>query len=179
VSTPPPPVPGGEARAALIAGVACYTLWGFLPLLFMALARAGSSPWEILAHRTMWSVLWAGLLVILASQGAQLWRVLRQPRTMAPADGLHRPDLVNWAGYVWATTNGATLEAALGYYLNPLLNMAAGACSSASVSGARERSPSRSPPLACCCRRWRWAGRPGSRCSWPSASAPTASSESG
>jgi chloramphenicol-sensitive protein RarD len=92
VSTPPPPVPGGEARAALIAGVACYTLWGFLPLLFMALARAGSSPWEILAHRTMWSVLWAGLLVILASQGAQLWRVLRQPRTMAPADGLHRPD---------------------------------------------------------------------------------------
>ena len=119
--------PHPEARAALVAGVTCYTLWGFLPLLFMGLNSLGSSAWEILAHRALWSVLWAGLLVILARQGGQLAAVLAQPRTMALLALSTALILVNWGGYVWATTHGATLEAALGYYLNPLLNMAAGA----------------------------------------------------
>jgi chloramphenicol-sensitive protein RarD len=116
-----------ETRAALGAALVCYGRWGVLPLLFMLMARLGSSSLEILAHRTLWSVIWAGLLVLLARQGPQVRQVLTQPRTMAFLGLSTLLILVNWGGYVWATTNGATLEAALGYYLNPLFNMAAGA----------------------------------------------------
>lgn len=115
------------ARAPLVAGVACYVLWGFLPLLFMALAHQGFTAFEILAHRAVWSVLWAGMLVVLARQSSQVWRVLTTPRTLAWLGLSTLLILINWGGYVWATTHGATLEASLGYYLNPLLNMAAGA----------------------------------------------------
>lgn len=119
--------PASETRPALLAALGCYTLWGFLPLMFMALNALGSTPWEILAHRTVWSVLWAGLLVLMARQSGHLRSVLTQPRTLMLLGLSTALILVNWGGYVWATTNGATLEAALGYYLNPLLSMAAGA----------------------------------------------------
>ena len=117
----------GEQRSALTAAVACYTLWGFLPLLFMGLNGLGAGPWEILAQRCLWSVLWAGALVLLARQGAHARAVLADPRTLGLLAISTLLILVNWGGYVWATTHGATIEAALGYYLNPLLNMAAGA----------------------------------------------------
>lgn len=119
--------PKDEGRAALFAAVGCYGLWGFLPLLFMALAAQGFTALEIVAHRAVWSLGWAALLVLLASQSRQVWAVLRNPRTMA---WLALSTLLiagNWGVYVWATTHQATLEASLGYYINPLLNMAAGA----------------------------------------------------
>ncbi len=119
--------PAGEERAALGAALVCYTLWGFLPLMFMGLAQLGSSALEILAHRTLWSVFWAGLLVVMARQAPEVRRVLTEPRTLLLLAASTALILANWGGYVWATTNQHTLEAALGYYLNPLLNMAAGA----------------------------------------------------
>ncbi len=115
------------SRAPMMAGVASYVMWGFLPLLFMALAHYDFSSFEILAHRAVWSVLWAGGLVLLASQGQQVWRVLTTPKTLGWLVASTLFILVNWGGYVWATTHGATLEASLGYYINPLLNMAVGA----------------------------------------------------
>jgi EamA domain-containing membrane protein RarD len=52
------------------AGLICYTLWGLLPLLFHAAARAGASPFEIVAWRAIWSLPLALLLVILIGRGA-------------------------------------------------------------------------------------------------------------
>lgn len=127
MSHAPPPAPAGESRQALTGALVCYSLWGVLPLLFMALAQAGASPAEILAHRALWSVLWAGLLVLMARQVGEVRSVLVQPRTLALLALSTALIGANWGVYVWATTNGATLEAALGYYINPLLNMAAGA----------------------------------------------------
>jgi chloramphenicol-sensitive protein RarD len=110
-----------------MAAVGCYAAWGVLPLLFMALAAQGFTALEIVAHRAVWSLGWAALLGLLASQSRQVWAVLRNPRTMA---WLALSTLLiagNWGVYVWATTHQATLEASLGYYINPLLNMSAGA----------------------------------------------------
>lgn len=113
-------------RRALGAAIACYALWGFMPLLFMAMAQAGFSAPEILAHRALWSVLFAGGLVLLAGQVGQARRVLLTPRTLGWLALSTAMIAANWSVYVWATTTHHTLEASLGYYINPLLNMAAG-----------------------------------------------------
>lgn len=122
----PSPAPSLDGRAVLTA-VACYTLWGLLPLLFMAMAAAGFDAPEIVAHRAVWSVFVAGTLVLVSGQGRQVIRVLGSPRTFGWLALSAFMIAINWGLYVFATTHHATLEASLGYYINPLLNMAAGA----------------------------------------------------
>lgn len=112
---------------AVGTAVACYTLWGLLPLLFMAMAAHGFGAPEILAHRAVWSVFVAGLFLLLAGQWGEARRVLATPRTLAWLTLSAAMIATNWSLYVFATTHHATLEASLGYYINPLLNMAAGA----------------------------------------------------
>ena len=124
----PAPAPAqSEGRAALIAGIACYGIWGIGPLIFQQMGAVGADAWEIMGHRAVWSVVWAGLLVLLAKQSRQVWQVLRDPKTV----GLLLVSTLliagNWTLFVWSVNHGRTLETSLGYYLNPLINMAAGA----------------------------------------------------
>jgi chloramphenicol-sensitive protein RarD len=120
------PTPSDSARAALLSAFACYTLWGVMPLLFMGQAAVGFDALEILAHRALWAVPVAGLLVWLAKQGGQVRAVFASPKTLAWLVFSTVLIGLNWGVYVWATTHEATLEASLGYYINPLLNMVVG-----------------------------------------------------
>ncbi|WP_299016193.1 EamA family transporter RarD [uncultured Caulobacter sp.] len=122
-----PPSTQTESRSAYLAGVACYSLWGFLPLYFHLLANLGVGSWEMIAHRTLWSVLWAGGLVLIAKQGGQVAQVLRQPKTLGVLALSTLAIFGNWTIYVFAVNAGHVIEASLGYYINPLMNMAAGA----------------------------------------------------
>ena len=91
------------------------------------MGRLGADSWEILAHRAVWGTLAAWVFVVLARQGAQVAAVLRSPRLLGR---LALSALLiggNWALYVWGVNAGRVLESSLGYYLTPLLNMAAGA----------------------------------------------------
>jgi len=115
-----------QARAPFLSALGCYVIWGFMPLLFMGQAAIGFTSLEILSHRALWSVLFAGGLVLLASQPRQVRTALSQPRTLAWLVLATVLIAVNWGVYVWATTHQATLEASLGYYINPLLNMVVG-----------------------------------------------------
>jgi len=115
-----------QARAPFLSALGCYVIWGFMPLLFMGQAAIGFTSLEILSHRALWSVLFAGGLVLLASQSGQVRTALSQPRTLAWLVLATVLIAVNWGVYVWATTHQATLEASLGYYINPLLNMVVG-----------------------------------------------------
>jgi chloramphenicol-sensitive protein RarD len=119
--------PGAGSRQALTAGLACYLLWGALPVLFIISGRAGASSWEIVGERAMWSAPWAALLVAMAGQGAQFRQVLARPGTVALLALSATLIASGWAVYVWAVNHGRNLEASLGYYINPLLNMAVGA----------------------------------------------------
>ena len=116
-----------ESRSAYIAGVGCYLLWGFLPLYFHLLAKLGVSSWEMIAHRSLWSVLWALGLVLIARQIGQVAEVLRQPKTLGVLALSTLAIFSNWTIYVFAVNAGHVIEASLGYYINPLMNMAAGA----------------------------------------------------
>ena len=123
----PPSAPGGEARQALAAGLSCYLIWGFVPLVFQAIGRLGAGPWEILAHRTFWAIPFALLLVLIARQGGQLRAVLASPRTFSWLALSALLVGINWVVFIFAVNSGRLLETSLGYYINPLFNMAAGA----------------------------------------------------
>jgi chloramphenicol-sensitive protein RarD len=122
VTAHPDPRAAERARG-LGAAVAAYLAWGLLPLYFKALQ--GVPAVEILAHRVVWSVLLlAGLLA---------WRrdlaALR-----APFRGGRLPLVAattaliagNWLLYIWAVQAGRVLEASLGYFVNPLVNVLLG-----------------------------------------------------
>lgn len=118
--------PSTDNRPALVSALVCYVIWGFMPLLFMGQAAAGFDAFEILAHRALWAVLFASGLVWLAGQSGQVRAALKQPRTLMWLGLSTVLIAINWGVYVWATTHEATLEASLGYYINPLLNMIVG-----------------------------------------------------
>ena len=122
-----PPAPGGFSRQALGVAVFCYTLWGFVAALYIALGDAGAKPWEIVGQRALWSAPWAGLLVLLSGQGAQVLAVFRRPKVLALLALSALMIGSGWAVYVWAVNNGHNLESSVGYYITPLLNMAVGA----------------------------------------------------
>ncbi|HWQ86777.1 EamA family transporter RarD [Brevundimonas sp.] len=118
--------PSDSSRAALLSAFGCYVMWGFMPLLFMGQHAVGFDALEILAHRALWAVAVASLLVFLAGQGGQVRAALTNPKTLGWLTASTLLIGINWGVYVWATTHEATLEASLGYYINPLLNMVVG-----------------------------------------------------
>lgn len=111
---------------ALGAGLACYLIWGFVPLAFQAIGRLGVGPWEILAHRTLWGAPTALAFVLIARQGRQVLGVFSNPRLLG---GLLLSSVLiaaNWIVFIWSVNTGRVLESSLGYYIIPLINMAAG-----------------------------------------------------
>jgi chloramphenicol-sensitive protein RarD len=119
--------PGGESRLAQTAGLGCYLIWGIVPLVFQAMGKLGVSSWEILANRTVWAVPMALVFVLAAKQVREVLAALRTPRTMGWLALSAALIAANWAIYIWAVNSGRVLETSLGYYINPLLAMAAGA----------------------------------------------------
>jgi chloramphenicol-sensitive protein RarD len=125
--SPPAEAPDGSARPALAAGVVGYIIWGLIPALFILAGRAGASPLEILAQRAVWSAPWASLLVVVSGHGDQVRRVFQRPALLGQLAISALMIVSGWSVYVWAVNNGHNIEASLGYYINPLLNMALGA----------------------------------------------------
>lgn len=115
-----------QKNAALIAGIGCYGFWGFLPLLFKAAAWAGAGAWEMVAWRTFWAFACAALLIAATRGWARVAQVLGDPRRLGLLACAALLIISNWSLFVWAVNAGHTLDASLGYYLNPLMSVAAG-----------------------------------------------------
>lgn len=114
-----------DTPKGFVLAVTAYVLWGFLPLYMKAMAHIG--PVEIVAHRIIWSVPVAGLLLVALGRTGDLKAALRNPRMLGMACLTAALISVNWAIYVWAIASGHALDAALGYYINPLFSIALGA----------------------------------------------------
>ena len=109
---------------ALALGVAVYIIWGFFPLYFSLLSPAGAV--EVIVHRAVWGLFFClvalaltgslgKIRALIADRGA-LWR-------LAVAGALV---VVNWSVYVYAVLSGHTTDAAIGYFINPLVTIALG-----------------------------------------------------
>lgn len=99
--------------------MAAYGLWGFLPLYFQFLGDL--PPLVILAHRILWSVPTALVLIVAARKWSAFAGILRQPRLLFTLFASSLAIAANWAIYIWAVTNHRVLEGSLGYFINPLI----------------------------------------------------------
>ena len=99
--------------------MAAYALWGFLPLYFQFLGAM--PPLTILAHRIVWSVPTALILVAAAGKMGEFANLTRQPRLLFTLLGSSLAIATNWTIYIWAVTNHRVLEGSLGYFINPLV----------------------------------------------------------
>lgn len=114
-----------DTPQGLAFAVSAYFLWGFLPLYLKLLDHIPAV--EIVAHRILWSVPVAGLVLIFLRRTKDLAVALRTPRMLGMACVTAALVSVNWGVYVWAINTGQALEAALGYFINPLFSVALGA----------------------------------------------------
>jgi chloramphenicol-sensitive protein RarD len=115
----------GDSPRGFGFAMSAYLLWGFLPLYMKALADIPAP--EVLAHRILWSVPIAGVILLLLGRTGDLIAALRSPRTLAMAGITAILVSLNWGIYIWAIISGHALDAALGYYINPLFSVFLGA----------------------------------------------------
>jgi chloramphenicol-sensitive protein RarD len=125
MSTPAEPAQNVDTPQGLAFAISAYVLWGFLPLYLKAVSHIPAA--EVVAHRVIWSVPLAGVLLILLGRTKDLQVALRTPRMLAMGCVTAALISINWGIYVWAIANDNTLDAALGYYINPLFSIALGA----------------------------------------------------
>ncbi|MEO8155997.1 MAG: EamA family transporter RarD [Rhizobacter sp.] len=108
---------------ALYAALA-FTLWGIFPLYFRQIASVPSG--EILIHRVLWSLLFVVIVLSVRRQWGWLKPVLRQPRVLATFTASAVLLSINWLTYIWAVNSGHVIDASLGYFINPLVNVLLG-----------------------------------------------------
>lgn len=109
-----------SAKGFTLAFIA-YFLWGFLPLYLKAVAHIPAG--EVVAHRVLWSLPIAALAVLWTKGTRDVVTALRTPKMLGMAVVTAAIISVNWSIYVWAVAAGRTMEAALGYYINPLFSV--------------------------------------------------------
>ncbi len=125
MATASSPSQNADTPKGFVLAVSAYVMWGFLPLYMKALSHIG--PVEVVAHRVIWSVPVAGLLLVILGRTRDLRAALGNPKMLGMAALTAALISVNWAIYVWAISTGHALDAALGYYINPLFSIALGA----------------------------------------------------
>lgn len=109
--------------AGFAFGVGSYTLWGVLPLYIHLLKDVPAL--QVLAHRVLWSLGLLLLLILVLRRGPTILAAARG-RTLLLLVGSALMIGINWIVYIWAVQNGHVLEASLGYFINPLVNVALG-----------------------------------------------------
>lgn len=102
-----------------------YFMWGFLPLYMKAVDHV--PPSEVVAHRIIWSVPIAGVVLLALGRTGDIKAAFRQPRTLLMAALTAAIISLNWGVYIWAIAVDRTVETALGYYINPLMTVLLGA----------------------------------------------------
>lgn len=115
------PPRAGISRSGLAYAISAYGLWGFLPIYFIALAPTG--PIEIVAWRILLSLVFCALLIAVTRSWRAFRALLRDRRVVLTMGAAGVLIFVNWLTYVFATLSGQVVEAALGYFINPIVTV--------------------------------------------------------
>ena len=109
-----------ETRLGFFAGLGAFFIWGSLPLYIRLMQHIGAA--DLLAHRVVWSIPTALIFIAIAAN----WRDVRTALKWDKLKWLLISGALigsNWGCYIWAVNAGRTMEASLGYYINPLVNV--------------------------------------------------------
>lgn len=116
---------GGDSARGFWLALSAYLIWGGLPLYLKMLESVPVA--QILAHRIVWSVPVALLVLLVLGRTSDLRRAIVSPRMLGMAALAAALISVNWGIYLFAVQTGRVLDAALGYYINPLFSILLGA----------------------------------------------------
>ena len=108
----------------ILSAALAYICWGLFPIYFKLLADI--APLEVLVHRVLWSLVFVMLVLTARRQWTWLAQARRQPRVLGVFSASALLLSVNWLTYIWAVTNGHVIEASLGYFITPLVNVLLG-----------------------------------------------------
>ncbi len=111
-------------RNGMLFAAGAYLIWGLFPLYFKLLQ--GIPPLEILLHRVVWSLLFLLSLLAWRRQWRWIQQLLRQPRVLLGFGASALLLSCNWYLYIWSVNNGRIVDASLGYFINPLVNVLLG-----------------------------------------------------
>ena len=111
-------------RAGVLYSAAAYLLWSLFPLYFKLLARSG--PLEIIGYRVVCSLIFCGAILFILRGWHDVRALLTNRRTMLALAAAGVLVTINWTVYVVGVNSGRTLDAALGYFINPLVAAALG-----------------------------------------------------
>lgn len=114
-----------EARKGILYCICAHIFWGVMAYYFKLIEVI--SPVEIAVHRAIWSLAVAIIVIWYLRQFDDIREILAKPRILLTLMFTGLLIFCNWGFYIWAIQNGHTIEASLGYYINPLLNVVAGA----------------------------------------------------
>lgn len=107
-------------RSGILSAALAFLCWGLFPIYFHAIGEV--PPMQILAHRVLWSLTF--LLIVLGWRRQWKWlAIVRQPRVFWSFAASALLLSANWLVYIWAVKNGHVIEASLGYFINPLVNI--------------------------------------------------------
>ena len=115
---------GGASRAGMAAAVAAFLMWGLFPLYWKMLAAVPAL--EVVAHRTAWGLVAVAAWVTLRGRWEDARAIASRPGTILRLAGSAVLIGLNWLLYIWAVVHGHVVEASLGYYVNPLVNVLLG-----------------------------------------------------
>ncbi len=113
-----------EIRNGILFAIAAFTIWGFSPIYFKAISAV--APVEIVCHRIIWSVFFLALFLFQQKKWYQIKILLTNKRTQTILLCTSLLIGSNWLIFIWAVNNNHVLDASLGYYINPLVNILLG-----------------------------------------------------
>ena len=108
--------------SGLLYGLGAYGSWGLFPAFFPLLAPAGA--FEVLAHRILWTLAFMAVFIVIVRRVGDLRTISGRVWLLLALAALLIS--VNWAVYIYAVTNGHVVDAALGYFVTPLVSVAIG-----------------------------------------------------
>lgn len=113
-----------HSQIGMMYAFGAYLIWGFAPLYFKHL---GFVPvYEMLSHRVIWSVLFIALVLTFTGAWLRVWSLLKSPKSIAVLMVSTLLISTNWGVFIWAINNDRMLDASLGYFINPLINVLLG-----------------------------------------------------
>jgi chloramphenicol-sensitive protein RarD len=113
-----------QSRLGLIFGLGAYGLWGLIPIYFRALRHL--PPWEVLAHRVVWSFVLLTAIVAVWGRLGEAWKAFGSRAVMTRLAASTLLIGVNWFTYIYAVSVERVLESSLGYFITPLVNVLLG-----------------------------------------------------
>ena len=110
-----------EEKKGTIYAILAFTFWGLVPIYFKLVSYV--SPFEVLVHRILWSILFLSLMLLASNSFSKLTVIIKDSKKLKILFLSAILISINWFTFIWAISNEMIIEASLGYFINPLISV--------------------------------------------------------